>query len=136
MPFLPCLAFAGEPSAAIEYFYDNLGNEAGPENRDRFTGLALEFLNAADAAWDRNETLCLDFGFPVDAQDFDEAEIAGTLELEETIDGDTATVVAHFENFGQPVEVEWTLGQGAAGWLVSDVASTANGWRLSTFSCE
>lgn len=129
-------AFAGDPSLAVQYFYDNLGGEAGLENRDRFAGPALEFLNAADTAWNRDETLCLDFGFAVDAQDFDDAEIARTLKLEETVDGDTARVVAHFDNFGQPTEVEWTLEQGAAGWQVSDVASTANDWRLSTLSCE
>ena len=134
LPALP--AFAGEPSTAVAYFYGNLGNEAGAESRDRFTGPALEFLNAADAAWERDETLCLDFGFPVDAQDFDEAEIARTLELEEIVEGDTATVVAHFDNFGQPTEVEWTLEQGTSGWLVSDVASIANDWRMSAFSCE
>lgn len=127
---------AGEPSRTVQYFYDNLGNETGLESRKRFTGPALEFLNAADAAWDRDETLCLDFGFPVDAQDFDEAEIAGTLELEETVNGETARVVAKFDNFGQPTQVEWTLEHEAAGWLVSDVASTTNDWRMSAFSCE
>ncbi|WP_339758378.1 hypothetical protein [uncultured Hoeflea sp.] len=129
-------AFAGDASLAVRYFYDNLGAESGLENRDRFAGPALEFLNAADAAWNRDETLCLDFGFPVDAQDFDDAEIARTLKLDETVDGDTARVVARFNNFGEPSEVEWTLEQNTAGWQVSDVASTANDWRLSTLSCE
>jgi hypothetical protein len=134
LPTAPALA--GDPSLAVQYFYDNLSAETGLENRDRFAGPALDFLNAADAAWDRDETLCLDFGFPVDAQDYDDAEIARTLKFEETVDGDTANVVAHFDNFGEPTEVEWTLVQKSAGWQVSDVASTANDWRLSTFSCE
>jgi hypothetical protein len=129
-------AFAGDASLAVQYFYDNLGTESGIENRDRFAGPALDFLDAADAAWDRDETLCLDFAFPVDAQDFDDAEIARTLKLKETVDGDIANVVARFDNFGEPAEVEWTLEQGAAGWQVSDVASKANDWRLSTLGCE
>lgn len=128
--------FAGDASLAVQYFYDHLGAESGLENRDRFAGPALEFLNAADAAWNRDETLCLDFGFPVDAQDFDDAEIARTLKLDETVDGDTARVVARFNNFGEPSEVEWMLEQTTAGWQVSDVVSTANDWRLSTLSCE
>jgi hypothetical protein len=129
-------AFTGDASLAVRYFYDNLGAESGLENRERFAGPALEFLNAADAAWNRDETLCLDFGFPVDAQDFDDAEIARTLKLDETVDGDTARVVARFNNFGEPSEVEWTLEQNTAGWQISDVASTVNDWRLSTLSCE
>ncbi len=134
LPTAPVLA--GDPSVAVQYFYDHLGTESELENRDRFAGPALEFLNAADVAWDQDETRCLDFGFPVDAQDFDEAEIAKTLKLDETVDSDTAKVVAQFDNFGQPTEVEWTLEQNATGWQVSDVASEANDWRMSTISCE
>jgi len=129
-------AIAGEPGDAVRYFYENLGAESDLENRDRFTGPALDFLNAADAAWVRDETNCIEFGFAIDAQDFDEAEIANTLKLDETVDGDTASVVAKFDNFGQPTEVEWTLSQSAAGWQVTDIASEANQWRVSSMSCE
>lgn len=129
-------SFAGEPSDAVRYFYENLGAESDLDNRSRFTGPALDFLNAADAAWIRDETACIDFGFAIDAQDFDEAEIARTLMLDETVDSNTANVVAQFDNFGQPTEVEWTLSQGAAGWQVSDVASKANDWRVSAMHCQ
>jgi len=129
-------AFAGGPSDAVKYFYDNLGAESDLENRDRFTGPALDFLNAADAAWVRDETNCIEFGFAIDAQDFDEAEIARTLKLDETVDGDTAHVVAQFDNFGQSTEVEWMLSQSAAGWQVSDIVSEANDWRVSAMSCK
>ena len=129
-------AFAGEASDAVRFFYQNPGGESQQENRDRFTGPALEFLNAADAAWDRDKTNCIDFGFAIDAQDFDEAEIARSLKLDETVEADTARVVARFDNFGQPTVVEWTLSQGAAGWQISDIASNANGWRGSAMSCE
>lgn len=136
LAFYATPAFAGEPSDAVRYFYENLGAETEMENRDRFAGPALDFLNAADAAWVRDETNCIEFGFAIDAQDFDEAEIVRTLELDEAVDGDTAMVVAHFDNFGQATEVEWTLSQNAAGWQVSDIASRANDWRVSTMSCQ
>lgn len=129
-------AFAGDPSDTVKYFYDHLGAESEFENRGRFTGPALDFLNAADAAWIGDETNCIDFGFAIDAQDFDEAEIARTLKLEETVDGNTARVVAQFDNFGQSTKVEWTLSQSAAGWQVSDIASKANDWRVSAMSCN
>ncbi len=128
--------FAGEPADAVKFFYDNLGSETQPENRDRFTGPALEFLNAADAAWAKDETNCIEFGFPVDAQDFDDAEIAKTLKLDETVDGDTARVKASFNNFGQATQVEWSLKKTAAGWQVSDIGSEANQWRVSSMTCE
>lgn len=127
---------AGEPADAVRFFYDNLGAETQPENRDRFTGPALEFLNAADAAWERDETNCIEFGFPVDAQDFDDAEIAKTLKLDETVNGDSADVKASFNNFGQATQVEWSLTRTAAGWQVSDIASEANQWRVSRMTCD
>lgn len=129
-------SIAGEPSEVVRFFYNNPGVESQPENRERFTGPALEFLNAADTAWDRDETACIDFGFAIDAQDFDEAEISRTLKLDETVSGDIAHVVARFDNFGQPTEVEWTLSQSAAGWQVTDIASEANQWRVSSMNCE
>ena len=127
---------AGEPADAVKYFYDNLGAETQPENRDRFSGPALDFLNAADAAWERDETNCIEFGFSIDAQDFDDAEIAKTLKLDETVNGDTAEVKASFDNFGQATQVEWSLKKSAAGWQVSDIGSSVNDWRLSAMSCE
>jgi hypothetical protein len=129
-------AAAGEPGEAVRFFYVDPGAVYQPENRVLFTGPALDFLNAADAAWDRDETVCIDFGFAVDAQDYDDAEILRTLKLDETVSGDTASVTAHFDNFGQPTRIEWTLQKNAGNWLVSDIASEANQWRVSSMICE
>ena len=129
-------AFAGEPAEAVRYFYENLGMESDPPNRERFTGPALAFFNAADAAWLRDETNCIEFGFPVDAQDFDENEIARTLTLDEDVEGAAATVTAKFDNFGRGTQIEWTLQETASGWLVSDIASPGNAWRVSTMTCQ
>lgn len=127
---------AGEPSDVVKAFYDDPGSEYQLENRDRFVDPVLNFLNASDAAWNRDETICIDFVFSIDGQDFDLEEIAKTLKLDETVKGDTATVLAHFNNFDQPTEVEWTFKHEASGWKVSDIASLTNDWRVSTMSCE
>ena len=129
-------AAADEASDAVRVFYDDPGALSDPDKRALFTGPALDFLNAADAAWDRDETVCIDFGFAVDAQDYDDAEILSTLQLAETASGDTASVIAQFENFGQPTRIEWTLSKDADSWLVSDIASQANQWRVSSMVCE
>lgn len=127
---------AGEPSDVVKAFYDDPGSEYQLENRDRFVDPVLNFLNASDAAWNRDETICIDFVFSIDGQDFDLEEIAKTLKLDETVKGDTATVLAHFNNFDQPTEIEWTLKHDAGVWLVSDIASAANDWRVSSMNCE
>jgi len=129
-------ALAGEPGDAVRFFYANLGAETQPENRARFTGPALDFLNAADAAWERDETNCIEFGFAVDAQDFDDAEIERTLTLYETIEGTTAKVTAEFYNFGKATQIDWTLENSSNGWLVSDIASAEHGWRVSSMECK
>ncbi|MDP3523811.1 MAG: hypothetical protein Q8S27_04480, partial [Hoeflea sp.] len=93
-------AHAGDAADAVKYFYDNLGGEFAPGHRHRYTGPALDYLTAADAAWERDETNCISFSFAVDGQDFDDAELASTLKLDEVVDGETATVTASFVNFG------------------------------------
>lgn len=124
-------AAAGEAGDVVKAFYDDPAALSDTDKRGLFTGPALAFLNASDAAWDRDETVCIDFGFAVDAQDYDDAEIQRTLKLDETVSGDTASVIAQFDNFGQPTRIEWTLSKDAGRWLVSDIASEANQWRVS-----
>ena len=127
---------AGEASDVVKLFYDDPAALSDPDKRALFTGPVLDFLNAADAAWDRDETVCIDFGFAVDAQDYDDAEILRTLQLDEAVSGDTASVTAQFDNFGQSTRIEWTLSKDADSWLVSDIASQANQWRVSSMVCE
>ena len=112
-----------------------MGYEAAEENRDRFTGAAKAYLDANDLAWAENEEACLDFGLTVDAQDYDEAEIARTLQLKESVQGDGAIVMADFTMFGVKRTLEWTLEREGRSWLVADIMSLTGGWRLSEFSC-
>lgn len=100
---LPQPAWAGQAADAVGYFYaEGIGMEADESSRNRFTGPARAYLDASDRAFDEREEICLDFGLAVDGQDFDAAEVAQTLELEEAADGGAAIVVARFTNFGEP----------------------------------
>lgn len=130
-------AFAGPASDAVRYFYDNLGEETLEENRDRYTGPARAYLDANDRVWAEREEVCLDFAFAIDAQDYDEEELARTLVLDETVNGRAALVVARFSLFGEPRNIEWNLADEGGAWKVSDVAGVdGEGWRLSEFVCE
>ncbi len=129
-------ALAGPPSDAVGWFYSHVGDEALPENRDRFTGPAKDFLDANDKAWKEREYICLDFGITVDGQDFDADEIAKTLNLDEQVKGDDATVTASFKLFGEPRKIEYLLAKEDGDWKVADVVSLTGNWKLSEFNCE
>lgn len=127
---------AGPPADAVAFFYRNLGAETDPANRDRFTGKARVYLDANDKAWEENEEVCLDFSVVVDGQDYDDAELARTLKLEEMTGADGTVVIARFTLFGEPRAIEWTLVEEGGAWKVADITAPANGWRLSEFTCE
>ena len=70
------------------------------------------------------------------------AELARTLELTEAIDGDNATVTARFTLFPGSAdenakrEMRWSLKQIDGAWLVADIESVTNAWKLSDIKCE
>lgn len=133
----PVAAFAGPAADAVSYFYrQGIGTESMEESRSRFTGPAKAFLDANDRIFDEREEICLDFGLAVDGQDYDEAEVARSLKLDETVSGTGAIVIARFTNFGEPREIEWTLVEEGGAWKVSDIANNALGWRVSRFTCQ
>jgi hypothetical protein len=129
--FIPSAALAGSgPVETVEAFY--LEAPAGERDHARFTGPALETLQRHDAMEAKGEYGCLDFSFVFDAQDFDERQIADTLDVELAEEsGGTAKVVARFVNFGRALEIDWTLEQVGGEWLVSDVAQPDGAWTLS-----
>ena len=92
-------AYGATPSDAVRFFYNPAHSETDPEFRDRFAGPALEKLEANQAVADDGELGCIDFALAYDAQDLDDAEVARTLAIEETVTGDTATVTASFTLF-------------------------------------
>jgi hypothetical protein len=129
-------AFAGTPTDAVQFFYNNPGEELNIANIDRFTGVAKTVL---EQAYDANDSLdgpCIEFMLSVDGQDFDEKELKKTLDLTEAKAGDQATVIAKFVSFETPMEITWSLEQVGSEWKVSDIASKASDWTLSKIECK
>jgi len=132
-------AYGATPSDAVRFFYNPAHSETDPELRDRFAGPALEKLEANQAVADDGELGCIDFALAYDAQDLDDAEVARTLAIEETVTGDTATVTASFTLFPDEPEsareIKWSLQKVGTDWKITDIASEQNEWRLSAFDC-
>lgn len=131
----PTMADAESPSDAVRFFYANTTFETDPAIRDRYAVPAKAILDQHDLVWETREEVCIDFSIAFDAQDFDEAEVARTLELDEEIEGDNADVLATFTLFDAPRKIVWSLKR-EDGWKISDVASPESGWRLSEFVCK
>ena len=133
-------ALADTPSQTVRFFYSPVKYEPDPQFRARFTGPAKALFEQNDRAVEKNEGLgCIDFSPGIDGQDFDDALVAKTLKLSEKIDGDAATVTAKFDLFpggDAKREMVWTLARDGDGWLISDLQSVTNKWRLSEFGCE
>ncbi len=127
-------AFAGPASDAVKFFYSNIGAEYDAANRGRFVDPAKAVLDAND----KSEEACIDFGLALDAQDYDEAEVAKTLKLTEESGGET--VIASFTLFPGDKDSEraivWQLKQVGGEWKIADVVSDESGWRLSEFTCQ
>lgn len=126
-------AYAGTPTESVRFFYDNIGAEFDVENRERFAGKAQKVLDSTAV---ETEEPCIDFALALDAQDYDEAEIAKSLKLAESIDGLTAIVDATFLIFGEPREVLWALEKTGEDWKVTDIFSPDEDWRLTKMECK
>lgn len=127
---VPAVAQAGPASDAVARFYAHVGKELSPEMRRHFTA-------AARALLDRNQSAgCVTPGMiVVDAGKYDTVELKRTLELRESVQGDSAIVMAHFRQGGERRALEWTLEHEGKAWLVADVMSLYGDWRLSELSC-
>lgn len=139
---VPAIAQAGEPSELVRSFYIPeviSGMEA--DVRDRFTQPAVGIFEKNDAIADAGDGACLDFAPSIDGQDYDDAEIVRTLELDEAVDGDQATVTAAFSLFpgGDPEAgrlMVWSLMKVSGAWKVADITSETSNWTLSELGCE
>jgi hypothetical protein len=87
--------------------------------------------------WDDKEQRALEEEMPfpdfdpfINGQDFDITDLVITDPL---VEGDTATVVATFFNFGSPQEMHFTLVRRAEGWKIDDLQSLGGDftYRLS-----
>lgn len=139
---LPAAAFAGPASDAVKFFYVPVVKfEADEQYRDRFTEPVTKLFDLNDRAIKKNpdQVACIDFDPGLDAQDFDQKTISKTLKLSETLDGDTAQVVASFELFPEgddsQREMHWSLKKVDGRWKISDIASKTSDWTLSQLEC-
>ena len=134
-------AYAGAPADAVRPFYAKVGYETDPEFRTKFVDPAKSKLEENDKlSGDGEEVGCIDWALSIDAQDYDEQVLAKTLKLSEKEDGDKATVTATFDLFdNQPEsasEVIWSLQKVGGEWKISDIASKAGDWKLSSLNCQ
>lgn len=127
---------AGEPSEVVRPFYLQPGLELEEAGRSQFIDPARRVLNLDDGIRQGGEEGCLDPALPFNDTDFDPAEIAGTLQLEEIVSGDEATVIAKFVAEDQQHAVQWRLRQIGGRWRIADMVSTSKDWALSRFQCE
>lgn len=129
-------ALAGEPSEVVRPFYLQPGLELEQSARGNFIDPARKVLNQNDAIRQGGEEGCLDPALPFNDTDYDPAEVARTLRLEEIVSGTDATVLAKFMAEGQEHAVQWRLKEIGGRWRIADVASTSKDWALSRFQCE
>jgi hypothetical protein len=137
---VPIGAKAGEPSELVKRFYDQVGLEFEPSGRALFTPPASDVLEQSDKMSKGGEEVgCIDFGLAVDGQDYDDAEIARTLKLDEKVDGENAAVTASFNLFvGDDTatrQIQWILKRVGGDWKVADISSATSDWKLSEFDC-
>lgn len=129
-------ALAGEPSEVVRPFYLQPGLELEQSARGQFIDPARKVLNQNDAIRQGGEVGCLDPALPFNDTNYDPAEIARTLKLEEIVSGREATVLAKFMAEGQEQAVQWRLKDIGGRWRIADMISTSKDWALSRFQCE
>jgi hypothetical protein len=107
---------------------------SAPAQRRQFLSRRLaDFHDANDSYGTDLMTACVDFGFAIPGQDFDEAEIARTLSVTSTGDPARPTVTARFTNFGQPAAIAYDFIPEDGALRIDDIAGP--GWRVSLIPC-
>ncbi|MEW9806594.1 hypothetical protein ABUE31_11425 [Mesorhizobium sp. ZMM04-5] len=129
-------AAAEAPSDVVKRFYLQPGLELEQSSRSYFIDPARKVLIQNDAIRQGGEEGCLDPSLPFNDTNFDPAEVAGSLKLEELVSGTEATVVAKFMAEGEEQAVQWRLRQIGETWRISDMISMSKDWALSRFQCE
>lgn len=126
------------PEAIVRGIYaggltqSSIGRLRSPENRARYFQPGLVRLFAAD---DRTENRCIDFAITSSGQDYDEKEIARTLQIETKAGGDRVVVDIRFRNFREPNHIRYDFVRAGELWKIADIASLSHRWRLSKLRC-
>jgi hypothetical protein len=134
--FASSAALAGDASEVVRPFYLQPGLELEQSARGTFIDPARKVLNQNDAIRQGGEDGCLDPALPFNDTNYDPAEVASTLKLEELVSGNEATVVAKFVAEGQEQAVQWRLKDIGGRWRIFDIVSMSKDWALSRFQCE
>ena len=131
-------ASAGEPSDLVKRFYDRQLDLFDAETASAHTGGSLQAFLDELAIFSREnpDYPCVDFDPLINAQDYDEEELARTLKLEEEAGDEAAVVTASFGIFGETRSVIWNLNKSDGSWKVTDIASGDGDWRFSDMICE
>lgn len=136
-------ALGGPASNAVRFFYTpEVKFEADAKYRDRFIEPVTRLFELNDQAQAKNPDMvaCIDFDPGLDAQDFDQKTLNGTLKLAEALNGDEGTVTATFSLFPDAAEdaqreMVWSVRKVDGRWKIADITSKTNGWTLSQLQC-
>jgi hypothetical protein len=129
-------AFAATPTEAVMAFYDHVGLELDPAERDRFVDPAKAVFEGSERLKKSGEGDCLDPHMPLDNVDAGAAEFRKSLKTLETINGDEARVTVAFVVAGAPHRLQWQLRKVGGAWKVADILSITGEWALSQYHCE
>lgn len=132
----PVAAQAGTPTEAVMAFYDHVGLELDPAERDRFVDPAKTVFDGNERLKKTGEGDCLDPHMPLDNVETGGGEIRKTLKSLETVKGDEAKVTVAFVAAGAPHRLQWQLRKVGDGWKVADILSITGEWALSQYHCE
>ncbi|MDX8495250.1 hypothetical protein RFN29_27200 [Mesorhizobium sp. VK22B] len=130
-PVLP-----GSPTAVVKPFYEHLGLELDPAQRNNFIDPAKSVLDKSDALRASGQGECLDPNMALDNADYDKLAIDKSLRTIEAINGDEAKVVVAFVVEGHQHRLEWKLRKVDGNWKISDLLSVTGEWALSQYQCE
>jgi hypothetical protein len=129
----PALAQAfDDPRGLIEWVYAPYLRGEIPEDypKDQFTPTLRQLWDDMEQRSEAADMPILDFDPFINGQDF---ELSDLVVADPLIEGDAATVVATFLNFGTPQEMRFTLERRADGWKIDDLESVSEeyAYRLS-----
>ena len=97
----------GSPTAVVKPFYEHVGLELDPAQRNHFVDPAKSVLDKSDALRKSGQGECLDPNMALDnaaygGAAYDRAEIDNSLKTVETVKGDEAKVIVAFIVAGNP----------------------------------
>ena len=133
---VPASALAGTPTEAVMAFYDHVGLELDPAERDRFVDPAKAVFDGSERLKKSGEGDCLDPHMPLDNVDAGAEQFRKSLKTLETVKGDEAKVTVAFVAAGAPHRLQWQLRKVGDAWKVADILSITGEWALSQYHCE